>query len=34
MFQNTKGAHSLKVQIGSGGPLVDLDTHSSKIDID
>ncbi len=34
MFQNTKGAHSLKVQIGAGGPLVDLDSHSSKIEID
>ncbi len=33
-FQTTKNAHSLKVQIGSGGPLVDLDTHSSKIEID
>jgi hypothetical protein len=26
-----KDGHSLKGQIGSGGPLVDLDTHSSKI---
>lgn len=26
-------AHSFKAQVGSGGPLVDLDTHSSKIDI-
>lgn len=25
--------HRLKEQIGAGGPLVDLDTHSSKIDI-
>ena len=30
----TEGAHYLKGQIGSGGPLVDLDTHSSKIQID
>ena len=30
----TKDAHSLKGQIGSGGPLVDLDTHSSKIEIE
>ena len=34
MFPKTKDAHSLKGQIGSGGPLVDLDTHSSKIEID
>ena len=27
-------AHSFKAQVGPGGPLVDLDTHSSKIDID
>lgn len=26
--------HRLKQQIGAGGPLVDLDTHSSKIEID
>jgi hypothetical protein len=25
--------HNLKAQIGAGGPLVDLDTHSSKIEI-
>jgi len=25
--------HSLKAQIGSGGPLVDIDTHSSRIDV-
>ncbi len=30
----TKDARSVKGQIGSGGPLVDLDTHSSKIEID
>jgi hypothetical protein len=33
MSGRTIGPHSLKAQIGSGGPLVDLDTHSSKIDI-
>ena len=33
-FVRAKDAHSLKGQIGSGGPLVDLDTHSSKIEID
>ena len=32
-FEKTKDDHSLKGQIGSGGPLVDLDTHSSKIEI-
>ncbi len=31
--RRTTDAHSLRTQIGSGGPLVDLDTHSSKIDI-
>lgn len=30
----TEGVHCLKGRIGSGGPLVDLDTHSSKIEID
>jgi hypothetical protein len=30
----TKDTHVLKGQIGSGGPLVDLDTHSSQIVID
>jgi DUF4097 and DUF4098 domain-containing protein YvlB len=30
----TKDAHSLKGQIGDGGSLVDLDTHSSKIEIE
>lgn len=30
----TRDAHSLKVQLGAGGPLVDLDTRSSKIEID
>ncbi|MEO8049034.1 MAG: DUF4097 family beta strand repeat-containing protein [Acidobacteriota bacterium] len=34
MFDRTADAHSLKAQIGSGGPLVDLDTHSSRIEID
>ena len=31
---STRDAHSLKGQIGTGGPLVDLDTHSSKIEIE
>lgn len=30
----TDGAHRLKGQVGFGGPLVDLDTQSSKIQID
>jgi hypothetical protein len=30
----TKDGHSLQGQINSGGPLVDLDTHSSKIRVD
>lgn len=29
----SKDGHSLKGQVGTGGPLVDLDTHSSKIEI-
>ena len=33
-FAKTKGAHSLKGPIGSGGPLVDLYTRSAKIVID
>ena len=33
-FPRTKDQHSLKGQIGTGGPLVDLDTRSSKIEID
>ena len=31
--RRTRGAHSLRGQVGSGGPLVDLATRSSKIDI-
>jgi hypothetical protein len=31
--QTKEHEHSLKGQIGSGGPLVDLDTHSAKIEI-
>ena len=30
----TKDGHSLKGQLGSGGPLVDLDTYSSKVEIE
>lgn len=30
----TRGAHVLRGQIGTGGPLVDLDTRSSKIEVD
>ncbi len=33
-FDRIADTHSLKAQIGSGGPLVDLDTHSSRIEID
>lgn len=33
-FPKTRDNHSLKAQIGPGGPLVDLDTRSSKIEID
>jgi hypothetical protein len=33
-FSLTSNAHSLKGQVGAGGPLVDLDTDSSKIQID
>jgi hypothetical protein len=29
----TADAHSLKAQVGAGGPLVDLDSHSSRIEI-
>jgi hypothetical protein len=32
-FSRTADAHRLRAQIGSGGPLVDLDTHSSRIEI-
>jgi hypothetical protein len=32
-FNQIADNHHLKEQIGGGGPLVDLDTHSSKIDI-
>jgi hypothetical protein len=32
--QHKAGPHSFKTQIGSGGPLVDLDTRSSQINID
>lgn len=31
--QRTPDGHTLKAQVGSGGPLVDLDTRSSKIEI-
>lgn len=30
----TPDGHTLKAQVGSGGPLVDLDTRSSRIDVD
>ncbi len=33
-FNQVAENHRLKQQIGDGGPLVDLDTHSSKINID
>jgi hypothetical protein len=33
-FARPKDSHSMKMQVGLGGPLVDLDTHSSKIEID
>ncbi len=33
-FPTVRNAHSLQGQVGSGGPLVDLDTRSSNIQID
>jgi hypothetical protein len=33
-FNTVANIHRFKQQIGAGGPLVDLDTHSSKIEID
>jgi len=33
MVDRTGDAHSLQAKLGAGGPLVDLDTHSSRIEI-